>query len=276
MSKDLDEGKLNEAVAQLNEHLQRAGLPSLDVIRPEDCIPQDVNARFMDQQMLQKLVDNVSKDGRLESVPLVCPAKKAGKYEIISGHHRIESAVKARVKWIIVMVISVADMDELRAKQLSHNAIEGEDDDIVLQKMYEGLSTLQAKLYAGLQDRLEPVSVVSLSFRAGTFESFTVAFLPGDITDYDAATELARDLPVTSSSIVRVGELDSYELFSKAIREVKKVENIKSNATALSTLLQMGVERLKEVKAQKAAEKKQAAKDAKAAKKTPGEKAAAK
>jgi len=185
------------------------------------------------------------------------PSSTPGKYWTISGHHRIEGAIKANVRWILVMVINVADMDQLRAKQLSHNAIEGEDDDIVLQKMYEALKSIQAKLYSGLQDRLQPVSVVSLSFRAGSFQSFTVAFLPGDIADYDAALELVKNLPVTASSVVRVGELDSYEMFSKAIRQVKHVDNVKASGTALSVLIQRGLERLAQVKEeQKAAESK--------------------
>jgi len=252
-----EEAKLREQLVTLNELFDKMGLPKLDVVRPDDCMAQEVNARFMDQQMLARLVENIKMDGRLESTPLVCPSSTPGKYWTISGHHRIEGAIKANVRWILVMVINVADMDQLRAKQLSHNAIEGEDDDIVLQKMYEALKSIQAKLYSGLQDRLQPVSVVSLSFRAGSFQSFTVAFLPGDIADYDAALELVKNLPVTASSVVRVGELDSYEMFSKAIRQVKQVDNVKASGTALSVLIQRGLERLAQVKEeQKAAESK--------------------
>lgn len=258
--KKFDEQEMRASLAKLNEMLAAASLPKLDVIRPEDCIPQEINARFMDQQMMKRLTDNIARDGHLESTPLVCHSPDTpGKYGIISGHHRIEAAVKANVRWIIVMVITVADLDELRAKQLSHNAIEGEDDEVILQKMYDGLKDLQTKLYSGLQDKLQPVNVVSLSFRAGSFQSFTVAFLPGDIEDYDKAVETIRSLPVTSSSVVRLEDLKSYDTFSKAIRETKKVEDIKSSAGALSALVALGLEKLAERKAEKAEAAKAAA-----------------
>lgn len=252
MSEAFDEAQMQESLKALNVMLTAAGLPSLAVIPPEACIPQDVNARFMDQQMMDRLVDNIRRDGHLESVPLVAPAEAEGKYQIISGHHRIEAAVRASRKWIIAMVVTVADMDELRAKQLSHNAIEGEDDDVVLQKMYEGLTTLEAKMYSGLQDKLQSMSVLSLSFRAGSFESFTVAFLPGEVQGFDRAVEVVKELPVASSSKVRVAELAAYDMFSKAIREVKRVEDVKSSGTALTTLIELAMERLEQRKVEKA------------------------
>jgi hypothetical protein len=245
---DLDYEKTKAALEMLNTEFSKVGLPRLALISPSDCIPQEINARFMDQQMLGRLVENIQKDGRLESTPLVCPAEKPGKFEIISGHHRIEAAVKAGVRWIIVMVIDVASMDDLRAKQLSHNSIEGEDDDVTLAKMYESLQTLQAKVYSGLQDKIQPISVLSLSFKAGAFESFTVAFLPDAVEDFDKAVESVKNIPVTSKSIVRVGDIAAFELFGKAIREVKKVENIKASGTALSRLVELGMERLAQIK----------------------------
>lgn len=245
---EIDVEKMQQSLHVLNESFESMGLPKLALVTPESCVPQEVNARFMDQQMMQRLVDNIQKDGRLESTPLVCEHTDPGKFWIISGHHRIEAATKAHLKYIIVMVITVKDMDELRAKQLSHNSIEGEDDDVILAKMYENLKDLQAKVYSGLQDKLQPVSVLSLSFKAGSFESFTVAFLPTEIASFDAAIDLVKNIPVTSSSIVRVAELDVYDEFAKAIRQVKKVENIKASGTALTRLIQLALERVEQIK----------------------------
>ncbi len=249
-----------EALSRLNEGLTGVGIPKLDLVSPFACAPQSINARYMDQQTLSLLVDNLKRDGRLESVPLVCPRASndtAGvdkfKYDIISGHHRIEAAQKANLKLILVMVVEPASIDELRAKQLSHNAIVGRDDDVVLKKMYESITELTAQIYSGLQAKLDSISVVNLSFKAGTFQEFTIAFMPDDIVDYDAACKIVEDMLAPSGSEFRVDSIKNHEAFVKAISKIKRSETVKSNGAALSTMVTMALERLKQLQAERAA-----------------------
>lgn len=233
----------------LNQQLAEHGIPEIALVAPADCLPQKMNARYMNSQTMRNLTDNVKRDGRLESVPLVAPSKQGGKHEIISGHHRVEAAKAAGLAKILVMVIHPKGRDELLAKQLSHNAITGQDDEAVLAKLYSEIETLEQKYYSGLQDALGEVEFTSLSFRAGEFREFVVAFLPEQIERFDAACSLAEDMHARSASVVRLASIETWDTFAGAIRKVKRAEDIRSSAAALGRLVELALERLAEVAA---------------------------
>jgi hypothetical protein len=233
------------AILAINDYLKATGLPEIDVVDPKDCIPQAVNARYMDRQTLDNLTKNLKRDKRLESVPLV--HRIDGKFAIISGHHRIEAAKKAGLNRIIVMITEPQSPDEVRAKQLSHNAIVGKDDEVLLKKLYESIKDLDLKFYSGLQDQLAGFQVTSISFRAGSYQEFTLAFLPEEVESFDKAAEIAEQLKASPSAAVRLTPLPAYETFMRALRKVKKVEDIKSNGAAIMRLIEIAFERLKEV-----------------------------
>ncbi len=242
------------ALEELNRELRAAGMSELAIVDPFKCVGQEVNARYMDQQTLANLTKNVARDGRLESTPLVYRSNEPGKYHIISGHHRVESAQKAGLKWIIVMVVEITSESELRAKQLSHNSITGKDDEALLKKMYESIDDIELRYYSGLQDALDSVSLVSLNFRAGNFKEFTIAFMDPDIEEYDRAVEDVKLMLASRGGELRLDSLKNWEKFSKAIREVRGAENIKSNGAALSRLVELAKERLAQIKAEQDAE----------------------
>ena len=73
---------IDKKLADLNSELKIMGMCEIALIPPESCKPQKLNARYMDQQTIKNLKNNVINDGRLESVPLV--ARNNGNYEIIS------------------------------------------------------------------------------------------------------------------------------------------------------------------------------------------------
>lgn len=231
---------------ELNLALGRAGLPELLVVRPSECKPQDVNARYMAQGTFDNLVENIRRDQRLESVPLVC-RDDAGRLLIVSGHHRVKAAQRAGLERIIVMVTDGRDRQRIRAKQLSHNAISGRDDEALLSKMYESIKDLAERYYSGLQDQLAAISTVSLNVKTGTFQEFVIAFLPEEIEGFDAACEAVQDLNVRNGSVVRIAALPAWPMFADAIRRVKKAENIKSSAAALSKLVELAMEKLAEL-----------------------------
>jgi hypothetical protein len=233
---------------ELNAKLRDAGIPPIAIVSPVDCIPQDVNARYMNQDTMRNLVANIERDGRLESVPLVAPSAVDGKYDIISGHHRIKAAESAGLSRILVMVVEPKSRDELIAKQLSHNAITGEDDEVILQRLYDDISSLEGKYYSGLQDALSSVEFTSLNFRAGSFEEFVVAFLPEQIEDFDAACRAVEETTAKGRSIVRVASVEHWTMFADAIRKVKKTEDVRSSAAALGRLVELAMERLAEIK----------------------------
>jgi hypothetical protein len=126
-----------ELLARLNNQLKSYNVPELGLVKPEDCLGQDKNARYFTPEVFQQLVDNVKADGQLESVPLVYPHPDIeGKYLIISGHHRIDAAKQAKLEYVLVFVIRPTSQDEIISKQLSHNALVGMDDKAVLAEIF--------------------------------------------------------------------------------------------------------------------------------------------
>lgn len=163
-------------LAQLNKHLSEEGMAVVDIIDPNALVAQKVNARYMSQQTLERLVSNVKRDRRLESLPLVY--KDGGEYKIISGHHRVLAAQKAGLANIMVLVTNPESEDEVRAKQLSHNALVGLDDEFTLKKIFDSIKDLELKLYSGVDGDLPSFDYSALSVSIGFFLSLPSYLCP--------------------------------------------------------------------------------------------------
>ena len=87
---------------------------------------------------MRRLTENLRRDGALSSAPLIYGDR------IISGHHRVEAAIKVGIVEADCLSIE-GDVDEWRltAIQLSHNSLAGEDDPEVLRQMLESLLPLE-------------------------------------------------------------------------------------------------------------------------------------
>jgi len=220
-------------IEKLNKKLAANNLPELALVSPHDCLPQKRNARYMTPEQMERLVENIKRDGHLESVPLVTAAKAEGKYSIISGHHRIEAAKLAGLEVILVMVVTVKNKDQLIAKQLSHNAIVGQDDPHMLAELYQSINDLSEKLYSGIQDAQAKVSYVSVNFRAGSFKELTLICLPEDIEFTDEVLEDIQRLSVKPDTAVRTIDAAVWDEFVRHLIRIKRTENIKSTGAAL-------------------------------------------
>lgn len=222
----------------------------LALVSPKDCLPQPKNARYFAPEVFKQLVENV-KQGGMESAPLVIRSRQAeGKYDIISGHHRVEAAKEAGKDFILVFVAS-DDLteDQITSKQLSHNALVGRDDKTILAELFQSIRDINEKIKTGLSDEVGKISYESLNFRVGNFKEFTMLFLPEDEAMVDEAMEeIAKSMLVKSSSAVRLAPVEYWDRFADAIRKIKKVENIKSNATAFLRLIELALQQLQSVK----------------------------
>ena len=237
---------MDAGMKELNKELRASGMPELDVVSPKECKHQRINARYMNVETMSNLVANLKRDKRLESVPLVYKNKK-GEYEIISGHHRIRAAIDAGIEKIVVMITKAKSKSEVVAKQLSHNALNGLDDEQILEQMYSGLDSLQAKYYSGLQDQLEAIGFISLSYKAGEFQEFTIAFMPEGVVEFDRVVKIVNELGIGRGTAVRLDVMANHAPFLKAIIDIKKAENIKSNDEALSRMIALALERIEEL-----------------------------
>ncbi len=227
------ERKLNDILDEFNAMAAGAGLPKLQVVSPSDCLAQQKNARYFMPEMFKLLVDNVKRNGMLESAVY----REGEKYRIISGHHRVESAKHAGLEQIVVMVTEPTDRDEIVSKQLSHNAIVGKDDKAILAELFNEIRDAEQKLLSGLASEIDKIEFASLNFRLGTFRELVLMFIPTDMAEFqrelDEITKLtAHD---KDSEIVLADEKD-FAAFAEAIAGIKKAKNIKNNAVAIRTM----------------------------------------
>ena len=150
-------------------------------VDPKTLKRREVNARYIPEEF-KRLVENVRLDGGLTSAVLTCSLPDGG-LEILSGHHRTAAAVEAGIATIEVINISTLLTEERKkAIQLSHNAINGKDNQSILAELYSDLS-LDAKIFSGLTDEilnLDKLDIAGLG--AGNLETqeIRIAFLPED------------------------------------------------------------------------------------------------
>jgi hypothetical protein len=242
--------QLEEHIQVINKKFKELGLCEIALVSPADCLAQAKNARYFTPEMFQQLVGNVKKDGRLESTPLVY--REGEKYRIISGHHRIDSAKEAGLEKILVMITEPQSQDEIVSKLLAHNAIVGKDDQTILDELFQSIGDIQLKLATGLQDVIGKVQYQSLNFKVGTWKELTFLFLPEDINLVDEALEeIVKDIQLKSSQAVRLVPEAAFDKFSATLRKIKKVENIKSNGTAVLRMAELAMEKLNDSRTEK-------------------------
>lgn len=215
------------------------------------------NARFMTADQMRRLSDNLAKDDALTSVVCVYPEKESGKLAVLSGNHRVEAALKAGQELIPVLVIQThIGMERRRAIQLSHNAINGQDDPNLLKHIYENLS-LEYKAYSGLTDdhfkSLDKLDIDGLSIGAPQYEEISFLFLPNE---KELFLQQIKDLEKAKDKrTVLFAAYDDYFRLFDALVAVKQFKNVFNNAVAIRLLADLAMERLEQLKAATEAEK---------------------
>lgn len=173
-----------------------------------DLRSSDLNARRMTAQQMKRLVDNIRRDGCLSSAPLVYESR------IISGHHRVEAALKAGIERADCMVI-VGEVDEhrLTAIQLSHNSIAGFDDSDTLARMLSALPVSE-QVYASV-DTSELADLPTVLPALGSVRpiTVTVTFTPDE---FDTLLSAASD-----SRLVQLEPLACMSDFLAAVYSIK-------------------------------------------------------
>jgi hypothetical protein len=229
----------------VNQHLEQIGMLRLKLVDPNNLKGQRVNARYMKAETMQQLVENVKKDKRLESVPLIYEDGEQDR--IISGHHRVEAAKSAKIPYILCMVAKPEDRDEVVSKQLSHNALVGQDDQQVLTELFNSIQSIEKRIATGLQDAIAKISYTSLNYRLGNWKELVLLLLPEDIGLFDEAMdEIMKQMQCSADAEIRLGSMEAFDKFAKAMMKVKRAENIKSNGTALMRLVELAQERMSE------------------------------
>ncbi|MDG4796891.1 ParB N-terminal domain-containing protein [Micromonospora sp. WMMD1082] len=211
-------------------------------VAPADLTLLEVNARYMRKETFDRLVANVRRDGALTSTPLVWNDEVSGRMVVLSGNHRIMAAREAGLEQVSVIVV---DQPLTRARQvalqLSHNAIEGEDDPATLKHLYDELDDVDWRAYSGLDDKqldlLAQVDLEGLSEANLDFATVQLVFLPHELDAARGSFEEARR--IVQADVRWLAGYAEYETTLDALATAHGAHNVGNVATALGLILQV-------------------------------------
>ena len=197
------------------------------------------NARYFQQHVFGQLVSNIQRDGLLASVPL-CWRDPEGALWIVSGNNRIKAAIAAGVKLVVVLVwLEELSRGEFVSRQLSHNALVGEDDQNILGELWREVAHLEDRLYAGLDSKLiaelSDSSYKALGPPRVAYEHVALWFLPTEVAKLESLLE--QCLEVFLSRKIYLSHIGDFERLFKAIVAIKQSKDIVNTSTAFSVLL---------------------------------------
>lgn len=198
------------------------------------------NARFFRNETFKNLIENIKRDGALTSVPYCWLNRETGRYLILSGNHRVKAAREAGQRYVLIL-FNDSDLSEQEriAIQLSHNAITGEDDPVILKGLWEKLADVDLKYYAGLDDKalkalsevkIAPIAEVRLDFRTVAF-----IFLPEEVERVAAAFKAAMEMVATKD--IYLARFADFDRLMEAQAKAQAAYNVKNAATSLTVLL---------------------------------------
>ncbi|MDO9532728.1 MAG: ParB N-terminal domain-containing protein [Deltaproteobacteria bacterium] len=226
--------EIREVLNLLNEKLAGLFPYRLEMVTPGELKLLEKNARYMRAEQFQNLVENIKKDGNLSSLPL-CYREKDGKLRVLSGNHRVQAGRQAGVEQILVMVVGdEKDSDERLAIQLSHNAIAGQDDLVILKDLWESIKDVQAKVYAGLDSdtvkALQGIQFAAIAEQRLQYKIVTFTFLGHEVENLD---ELMKAIAVAfASDVVYLATLEAYAPLYELMLKIKKHCLIKNTTAA--------------------------------------------
>ena len=218
-------------------------------VDPRTLKGRDKNARYMTAQQMAQLVENLKRDGELTSLPLTYQ-HDGGTLEVISGHHRVEAAIKAGFATIRVLVIVTRLSDaRLTAIQLSHNAINGQDDRSILADLFQSLEITERK-YSGLTDDMFgglDLQLSGLSIGAVTYQELKISFLPEDEAEF---LDLVKRVEKKAKGLNLVAPLTIFDRLFDTLIAVKRFANVQNAGIAMCLLAQLADERLAQLEKQ--------------------------
>lgn len=212
-------------------------------IDPRELKLLKVNARFMRHEEYQRLVANIKKDGVLTSAPFAWLDPADGKYEVLSGNHRVQAAIAAGLTEIPCIVTDDAIPEERRiAIQLSHNAIVGQDDPATLKLLYDSILNLELKEYSGLDDRtlnlLDKASAQAMSEANLEFQTLSIVFLPDELKEAQRVIEKAKEAAAASDA-VWLATNSEYDKWLDSQETASSAHNVKNVSAAMRIIFKV-------------------------------------
>jgi hypothetical protein len=144
--------------------------------------------------------------------------------------------------------LSPGPREEQVAIQLSHNAIEGRDDPVILKELWDEIEQIDLKIYAGpdseIIKELNKTEFLSIVEARPDFKQVNLLFLPEET---DQIRQILEDIDMICSGDQNY--LLSRTRFNDVFRllvEVKEKYNIINNPTAFMKIVELARERLGE------------------------------
>jgi hypothetical protein len=208
---------------------------------------QMLNARVMVPEMFNQLSENIRRRKGLESLAFCAKTDKG--IEIVSGHHRLRAARKAGIKEVWVLVdVSNLSRDQIRAKQLAHNSIQGQDNTDLIRQIFAQIADAESRIEAFVDmpdlNELAGVTVELTAQDLGVeFDvmNISINFLPVQFKEFDYAMTLLQG---TNPDVVYLAQRGEYDELIVAMDKVAEQYDIRSTPTIFSKMAQIVVEHL--------------------------------
>jgi hypothetical protein len=212
-------------------------------VHPSSLREQDVNARSMPKAMFERLAQTIARDKRLESLAL-CAKTERG-LEIISGHHRTRAATAAGISEMFVLVdVTGLTRSQIAAKQLAHNAIEGQDNEQLLAEIYRQIEDAESKLEAFVDAKLDiqlpKVKIEGLDIEID-FKTVLLIFLPRVKERLDRALEYLRSTGQKLDGVYIAADSD-YAPLEKAVRKINEEYDVRVVADIIGKMADLALQ----------------------------------
>jgi ParB-like chromosome segregation protein Spo0J len=212
-------------------------------VHPSALREQDVNARSMPKAMFERLSQTIGRDKRLESLPLCARTEKG--LEIISGHHRTRAATAAGLSELFTLVdVTGLTRSQIAAKQLAHNAIEGQDNEQLLAEIYRQIEDAESKLEAFVDQKLDVevprVKIEGLDVEID-FKTVLLIFLPRVKERLDRALEYLRSSGQRLDGVYVAADSD-YAPLERAVRKINEEYDVRVVADIIGKMADLALE----------------------------------
>ena len=197
----------------------------------------------MPNEMFRQITANIkNRKSLVESLPFCAETGKG--IEIISGHHRTRAARAANIQELHVLLDkSNLSRDQIIAKQLAHNNIDGIIDKQLTAALFSEIKDIDSQIEAFVNpkdfDLPEPANIKIEDMALGIkFKTISFFFLPSQLEKFDAVeTLISKD-----TNMVGIAPLEYYEKLRDTIRKVKDIEDIRSIGMIISKMCDIALE----------------------------------
>ncbi|GAA3172152.1 hypothetical protein [Nonomuraea salmonea] len=211
-------------------------------VHVDDLFEQELNAQAMPAAMFERLSATIGRDARLESLPFCALVGDGDRLEIVSGHHRTRAARAAGVHYVFVLVdVTGLTPDQIKAKQLAHNALHGESEEQLVARIYAQIKDVDARLEAYVSppdvEIVPPrVSLPNIDLDV-EFRTTLITFMPHQADKFERAVEQLIDQADLDRDHLYLVDKQLYEQWQAVTRRLRREYDARALSTVMSRLI---------------------------------------